>query len=308
MNAGQPHVASAETESASGMVYAKEMKHGGMKIVDLISIFDRLVSEFVRITHTDPFLDATSGKPHGETEGIVVATIDPWAKGVRPNSSPDDQGRVQKTESTKIGDQGGNWLINGLTVLGVSVLQFVVLIPPVTIASRTGQLDEAYAPLDQTPGSQALKAESSGVLKTGIHPVSLLDGLGLALKVHEFGNGALHEKSGFVISNGGFDLWIAIQLGKGFFVHIAKERQLGLLQFFGRLAPVDVGNRLRMRAGKPNPDKSQEENRIQTIQSAWRDQSSVEHHEPGKIAVLGTEAVPKPGSHARPALKAIPRM
>ena len=126
----------------------------------------------------------------------------------------------------------------------MSVLQFVVLIPSVPVASRTGQLDEAYATLDQTPGSQALEAESSGVLKARIHPVSLLDGLGLALQVHEFGNGALHKKSGFVISNRGFDLWVAVQLGKGFLVHIAKEGQLGLLQFFGRLAPVDVGNRL----------------------------------------------------------------
>ena len=74
MNVGQTHVASAETESASGMVYTKEMKHGGMKIVDLISIFDRLVSEFVRITHTDPLLYATSGKPMKPKE------IDPWAK------------------------------------------------------------------------------------------------------------------------------------------------------------------------------------------------------------------------------------
>ena len=144
----------------------------------------------------------------------------------------------------------------------MSVLQFVVLIPSVPVATRTGQLDEAYAPLDQTPGSQALEAEGSGILKTGIHPVSLLDGFRLALQVHQFGNGALHEKSGFVIANCGFDLWIAVELGKGFLVHIAKEGQFGLLQFFGRLTPVDVGNRLG-RAGKPNPDKSQAENRTQ---------------------------------------------
>ena len=45
-----------------------------------------------------------------------------------------------------------------------------------------------------------------------------------------------------------------------------------------------------------------------TIQSARRDQPSVEHHEPGKVPILGTEAVPEPGPHARTALKAIPRM
>ena len=68
-------------------------------------------------------------------------------------------------------------------------------------------------------------------------------------------------KSGFVISNCGFDLWIAIQLGKGFLVHIAKEGQFGLLQFFegSRLLILATGSG----AGKPNPDKSQAENRTQ---------------------------------------------
>ena len=88
VHVGQTHVASAETESASGMVYAKEMKHGGMKIVDVISIFDRLVSKVVRTAHTDTLLYATSGKPHGETEGIVVAPIGSLSKGVLPNSPP----------------------------------------------------------------------------------------------------------------------------------------------------------------------------------------------------------------------------
>ena len=53
---------------------------------------------------------------------------------------------------TKIGDQGGNWLINGLTVLGMSVLQFVVLIPSVTVAS--GQVNS----MKRTPRSTKRRA------------------------------------------------------------------------------------------------------------------------------------------------------
>ena len=77
VHAGQTHVASAETESASGMVYAKEMKHGGMKIVDVISIFDRLVSKVVRTAHTDTLFTPPPANHMVKPKGLWSRPLDP---------------------------------------------------------------------------------------------------------------------------------------------------------------------------------------------------------------------------------------
>jgi hypothetical protein len=48
------------------------------------------------------------------------------------------------------------------------VVEFFVLIPTVTIATGTSQLNEPNASLDKTSGKQALQPESLGVFKLSI--------------------------------------------------------------------------------------------------------------------------------------------
>ena len=99
--------------------------------MDVISIFDRLVSKVVRTART---LYATSAnhmvKPRdcGRSHWILEQNILPIL--------PDDQGRVQRP-SRRRSVIKAQLVDQRLTVLGISVLQFVVLIPSVPVASRT---------------------------------------------------------------------------------------------------------------------------------------------------------------------------
>jgi len=123
MHVGQPHVSTAETEGAFGMIYAEQMKHGGMKVVDFIAVLDRFVSKFIGTAHADALLDAAPGKPHGKPKGIVIAAIGALGEGRSAEfPSPDNQGRIQKTKTPKITDQGGNRLVDRFAILSVSIL------------------------------------------------------------------------------------------------------------------------------------------------------------------------------------------
>ena len=105
------------------MIYAEQMKHGGMKVVNFIAVLDRFISKFIGTAHADSLLDPSAGKPHGKTKRIVIATIGALGKGSSAEfTPPDDQGRIQKTQAAKITYQGGNRLVDRFAILGVSIL------------------------------------------------------------------------------------------------------------------------------------------------------------------------------------------
>ena len=123
MHIRQPHGSTTTPESTLGVVYAKQMKHGRMEVVDFIPVLDGFVSEFIGSSNADAFFYAASGEPHGKPKWIVIAPIGALGKRCSAKfASPDDQGRIQKTQATKVTDQGGNRLVYGLAILGVSIL------------------------------------------------------------------------------------------------------------------------------------------------------------------------------------------
>ena len=54
MNVRQSHVASAEAKRASGVIDPQQVQHGGVQIVNLEPVLDRLVAPLVGCPNTDP--------------------------------------------------------------------------------------------------------------------------------------------------------------------------------------------------------------------------------------------------------------
>ena len=85
VDVGQPVIAAAESIRQTFMIQAQEIEHGGMQIVDLHLVFDRLVSVVVRrtVSHTTP--DTPAREPEAEPKGIMIATVaSPLGKGSAP--------------------------------------------------------------------------------------------------------------------------------------------------------------------------------------------------------------------------------
>jgi hypothetical protein len=91
VNVGQPHVASAESVGQTFVIYAAEMQHGGVQIIDLYTIFYSFVSVLIRsAVGRSPFYPSTR-HPNGETKWIVVASVAALRKGCSAKlSGPND--------------------------------------------------------------------------------------------------------------------------------------------------------------------------------------------------------------------------
>ena len=71
----------------------------------------------------------------------------------------------------EVGDEGGDWLVDGAGVLFVAVFDVAVLVPAVAVAAGGGEFDEADAAFDEAAGEQALGAEFAGVWPLGFDAV-----------------------------------------------------------------------------------------------------------------------------------------
>ena len=71
----QPEIASGVAVSELLMVKPEEMKHGGMKIVDMHRVLDGAISELVSSAMDVATLDPATSEPHGEAVVIMVATF-----------------------------------------------------------------------------------------------------------------------------------------------------------------------------------------------------------------------------------------
>lgn len=75
MHVRESHVASAEAVGESCVIDAEQVQHGGMKIVDFGFVGDGLVAEIVCGAVDGTTFDTATGHPHGEAEGVMIATI-----------------------------------------------------------------------------------------------------------------------------------------------------------------------------------------------------------------------------------------
>src|SRR4051794_41496652 len=81
VHVSQPHVAAGEAEGEAGVVESEEVEHGGMEIMDVVLVLDRLVAVFIRLAVDRAPLDAAAGQPERKAERIVVAAVGSLGEG-----------------------------------------------------------------------------------------------------------------------------------------------------------------------------------------------------------------------------------
>ena len=92
-------VSRRKAKGTFGVVDAKEVKHGGVKVVDLHLVFDGFVSPFVGRTVGDSGVYATAREPGGEAEGVVVAAVSSLSERGTPEfAGPDEEGFLEEAE------------------------------------------------------------------------------------------------------------------------------------------------------------------------------------------------------------------
>ena len=169
VDVGEAHVSRRKAKGTFGVVDAKKVKHGGMKVVDLHLVFDGFVSPFVGRTVGDSGVYATAREPGGEAEGVVVAAVSSLSEGRSPEfAGPDDEGFLEETEFFQVGEEGRNGLINCFAVFVVTIDKVAVLVPAITVSAGAGQFDEANPALNKAASKKALLAESFGLIKVGL--------------------------------------------------------------------------------------------------------------------------------------------
>src|SRR5262245_34179367 len=128
------------------------MKHSGMDIGHVVTILNRVKSQFVGCAMSDSTLDSGSCHPDGKAERVVIAPT-PGAfhpRGASEFRAPDDDRLIQQSPLLQILEQPGDRLINLRAQLAVVLLQFRMRIPaPGVGIVPVENLYKPYATLDQ---------------------------------------------------------------------------------------------------------------------------------------------------------------
>ena len=157
VHVGQPEIATLKTQRELFVIEAKKVEHRRMEVVHVYGLLGDVVAVVVgrAVAHTG--LDPSTGEPHREAAGMVVATVvlsGQLALAVdRPAelAPPDDQGVVEQAALLEVSDQPGDGAIDLLRQLAVVAFDFRVRIPGAAFAAAVEELDEADAALDETP-------------------------------------------------------------------------------------------------------------------------------------------------------------
>lgn len=86
-----------------GMVETHEVEDGGVKVVDVDSVFDGVHAEIVGLADDLAAFRTASGQPHGKAVGIVIAAVPFFGHG-RPSEfpAPDHQRRFQQSAAFQV--------------------------------------------------------------------------------------------------------------------------------------------------------------------------------------------------------------
>ena len=71
---GKPKVSTRVPISQLGVIQAQQMQHGGLKIMDVHRILDRLISELIACAIDNPRTNTSARKNYIETMRVVIAT------------------------------------------------------------------------------------------------------------------------------------------------------------------------------------------------------------------------------------------
>src|SRR5260370_5787465 len=120
MHVGQPHIASAVTESELLMIKREQVKHGGVQVVHVHLVVRDVVPVIVGGSVYGSTLYASAGEPHSVAEGVVVASILPLGHRRAPKlAAPEDERVVQHAASLQVLQQAGDWFVRCTGIVGM---------------------------------------------------------------------------------------------------------------------------------------------------------------------------------------------
>ena len=88
MNIGETEIASRVAKGELFMIEPEQMQNRGMKIVNVDSIFDDMISDVVGFPVNDSPLYSTAGEPAGKGTWMMVAAFGEIRMTTNPNISP----------------------------------------------------------------------------------------------------------------------------------------------------------------------------------------------------------------------------
>ena len=120
-------------EGQSGMVHTHDVQQSGVKIVNRESIFDGVVSIFIRFSVTEAGFDTAAGHPHRKTLGVVVTSGFGSAHlnrgGSTKFSAPQNKRIFKKTSLFQVGEQPGDRFVDLSDIDFMTFLEVGMLIP-----------------------------------------------------------------------------------------------------------------------------------------------------------------------------------
>ena len=111
-------VAAAVVVGKALMVESEAVKEGGVEVVDVDGVFDRLGTMVVGASMRIPSADAASGHPDSESLMVVVTTVVLAAVGGAAElASPEHEGVVEEAAGGEVLEQRGGGAVKGSGVL-----------------------------------------------------------------------------------------------------------------------------------------------------------------------------------------------
>lgn len=195
---GEPEVAPLETVGETQVIDPEEMQHRRVKIVHMHGILDRGVAELVGGAMGDTSLDPASAEEHGERIDVVIPTTALGHGSSSELTAKDDQRVLEHSPLLEVHDQSRGPLVDQVRGFLKRILDPTVVIPAAVI-----QLDEANAPLRQSPSEEAVRGIGTIPRRA---PIALQGLRRLRRDVHEAGNGSLHLEGHLILRDASFDL------------------------------------------------------------------------------------------------------
>src|SRR5437868_6706539 len=111
VNIRQAHIAPAETIRQALVIYAKQMQHCRVKIMNCHLVFDGIIAIVVSRSINRAALDASAGEPHRKSKGVMVTPVAALRHRCPPKlSAPDNQSLAEKATRLQVFKQSCNRL------------------------------------------------------------------------------------------------------------------------------------------------------------------------------------------------------
>ena len=134
VNVGQAKVSTRVSVGELQVIESEQVEHGGVEVVEVNFILDRIVPVFVCGAMADARLDATSGQEHRQCVRVVVTSILSLSDGCPAEfSAPEHESILEKSSLFEVTDQSVDRLVDFHGVACQRLSESSVLVPLVAV-------------------------------------------------------------------------------------------------------------------------------------------------------------------------------